>query len=108
MAACRTCGASIGFEDHAGKWRPVNGDGTPHRCRDTRGQASAEISYVKPSGPHEQIITVTGVASETAYNSPEPVRTDLQELRHAIQRLSRAVELLSEQVNEAVLREMAR
>ena len=110
MALCNRCDVEIGFaQTPGGKWQPVDAlSGEPHRCAKTKAPA------VNNGGSLER---QANTGAKIAWSSMNPLpreeivgpmrRTELQELRHAVQRLSRAVELLTEQVERAALREMA-
>ena len=109
MALCNRCDAEIGFaQTQGGKWQPVDAlSGKPHRCAKTKPPANNGGSLER------QAATGATIAWSSMNPLPreeivEPMRrTELQELRHAVQRLSRAVELLTEQVERAALRELA-
>ena len=110
MALCNRCDAEIGFaQTPGGKWQPVDAlSGEPHRCAKTKAPAAN-------GGGSLERQAATGATIAWSSMNPLPReeivgpmrRTELQELRHAMQRMTRAMELLSEQINEAVLRELA-
>ena len=107
MALCNRCDAEIGFaQTQGGKWQPVDAlSGKPHRCAKTKqGPTPATTPVPAPATYAPEWGKVTPTREEIV----GPMRrTELQELRHAVQRLSRAVELLTEQVERAALRELA-
>ena len=95
---CKNCGVAITWADIAGKWVPLV-DGVRHRCEAWKaGQAPAPMQGVGWGSSETQPLP---------YSTP-PERTELQELRHAVARLSRACELLYEAVDALASREMAK
>lgn len=87
---CKNCGVAITWADVAGKWVPLV-DGVRHRCEAWSATYSPDWRDAPAPLP---------------YSTP-PERTELQELRHAVQRLSRACELLYEAVDAMAARELA-
>ena len=110
MALCNRCDAEIGFaQTQGGKWQPVDAlSGEPHRC------AKSKPAPANNGGSLER---QANTGATIAWSSMNPLpreeivgpmrRTELQELRHAMQRMTRAMELLTEAVERAALHEIA-
>ena len=125
---CKNCGIAITWEDVAGKWVPLVG-GVRHRCASYFPTPVLTTEFVNSAGKTVRESYSTAMAanavdssgrvttriqsspSRTTTGGPydAPVeRTELQELRHAVQRLSRACELLYEAVDTLAQREIGK
>ena len=117
---CKNCGVAITWADVAGKWVPLV-DGVRHRCEAWKPEQATVheprfASYTQmasnvmdKSGSVHTSITQAPSRTTTGGPYDAPVkRTELQELRHAVQRLSRACELLYEAVDAMAQRELAK
>ena len=107
---CKNCGVAITWADQGGKWVPLV-DGVRHRCEAWKPDVTSIMAANAVDSSGRVTTRIQSSPSRTTTGGPydAPVeRTELQELRHAVQRLSRACELLYEAVDTLAQREIGK